>query len=120
MSHVATVAIAIKNPQTLCRVLQNKGIEVKQGKHQVSLYSTKVEADMSFQLKGWNYRCAVIGEQVKYDNFNGSWGKQSEMDSVLQGYAVEVAKEQTQSEGYSIESETTLQDGTVELVVNSY
>lgn len=120
MSHVATVSIRIKAPQTLCKVLQNQGIEVKQGNHKVKLFNTDVNAEMSFQLKGWQHRCAVTGEEIKYDNYNGNWGKQEHMDKVLQDYAVEVAKEQTASEGYSLESQQVLADGSVELVVNSY
>ena len=55
--------------------------------------------------------------QLQYDNYNGHWGPQGELDKFLQGYAVEKAKLEARKKGHSV-SETRLQDGSIKVTVH--
>jgi hypothetical protein len=70
------------------------------------------------KLPGWKYDVAVdvtTGE-CTFDNYNGSWGKDSVLDEVKQGYAIEAVKDKATREGHTME-EITLDDGSVKLVI---
>ena len=45
------------------------------------------------KLPGWHYPVVVdtASGETKFDNYNQAWGKQSELDKLLQAYAVEKA-----------------------------
>jgi hypothetical protein len=53
---------------------------------------------------------------VKFDNFNGHWGKQEHLDAFLQAYAIEKAKIEAHKKNYPV-TEKKLKDGTIELEV---
>ena len=53
---------------------------------------------------------------VQYDNFEGHWGAQSQLDRFLQAYAVEKVRLEARKQGYQV-SEQTLQDGSVKLQI---
>ncbi|MHB1425763.1 MAG: DUF1257 domain-containing protein, partial [Gemmataceae bacterium] len=68
------------------------------------------------QLPGWQYPIVIdtISGVVHYDNFEGHWGSQEQLDRFLQRYAVEKAKLESHKKGYTV-SEQTLQDGSIKL-----
>ena len=53
---------------------------------------------------------------LAYDNYEGHWGPQAELNKFLQGYAVEKSKLEARKKGHSV-SETRLQDGSIRVVV---
>lgn len=68
------------------------------------------------ELPGWRYPAVFNTETgaVDFDNFNGSWGQQAELDKFLQAYAVERATAEAQKGGYSVYEEQ-LDDGSIRL-----
>ena len=93
----------VKGAEYIGRVSQARG--AKQGGHQ-------------FKLEGWNYPVTVdvnTGE-CSFDNYGGRWGKESELDKVKQGYAVEAAKAQAEVEGHEFE-EQLLSDGSIKCTI---
>ena len=54
--------------------------------------------------------------QVRYDNYNGSWGRQEHLDRLLQAYACEKARIEALRRGHSV-VEQALPDGSVKLTV---
>jgi hypothetical protein len=73
---------------------------------------------LGVRAPNWNYPIVVdvnTGE-VGYDNFNGAWGAQRELDRFLQAYATEKAKLEAAKNGYSV-FEETLADGSIKLSV---
>jgi hypothetical protein len=54
--------------------------------------------------------------QLQYDNYQGTWGRQEELNRFLQGYTVEKAKIEARKKGHSV-SETRLQDGSIRVTV---
>jgi hypothetical protein len=81
------------------------------------LYSGEV-AGLAVQLPGWRYPavCQLDTGQIQFDNFQGNWGEQKELDRFLQSYAVEKAKLEARRKGHSV-SEQQLQDGSVKLTI---
>ena len=70
------------------------------------------------QLPEWRYPvvCDVATGKVDFDNYGGRWGKQTELDRFMQGYAVEKAKIEARRKGRSV-TEQQLEDGSIKVVV---
>ena len=71
------------------------------------------------QLPGWRYPAVIepLTGVVRYDNFNGVWGEQAQLDRFMQSYAVEKAKLEARKKGYAV-SEQALSDGSVRLLIH--
>ncbi|HZK81204.1 MAG TPA: DUF1257 domain-containing protein, partial [Humisphaera sp.] len=67
---------------------------------------------------GWHYPVVadVATGDVKFDNYNEAWGKQSELDKLLQAYAVEKASAEARRVGHSV-TEQSLSDGSIKLTI---
>ena len=67
---------------------------------------------------GWNYPAVIdiLTGNVQFDNYEGHWGEQKELDRFLQAYAVERTKQEARKKGYSV-SEQQLQDGSIKLQI---
>lgn len=116
MSHIVQIKTEVRDVEALkgaCRRL--KLAEPVMGKHHV--FSVHREG-YAVKLPNWSYPvvCNVETGAVDFDNYNGSWGKQEELDKFLQAYAVEKAVLEAQRNGYSL-YETTLPDGSIELSI---
>ena len=75
-------------------------------------------AGLIVQFAGWRYPAVIdttTGE-IRYDNYNGTWGDQSELDRFLQAYAVERTRLDARKKGMSV-TETQLQDGSIRLQI---
>jgi hypothetical protein len=70
------------------------------------------------QLPDWVY--PVVADlatgQVKYDNFQGRWGADAELNKFLQAYAVEKCRIEARTRGNSC-TEQTLADGSIKLTI---
>jgi len=71
------------------------------------------------QLPDWQYPVVadVNTGTLAYDNYNGRWGEQKELDRFVQGYAVEKARIEARRAGHSV-IEQSLQDGSIKLTVS--
>ncbi len=74
---------------------------------------------LGIKLPGWNYPvvCDLSTGQVQFDNFNGRWGAQQELDRFLQAYACERALIEARKKGYSV-TEQLLQNGSIKLTIH--
>jgi hypothetical protein len=54
--------------------------------------------------------------QVRYDNFNGLWGDESQLHRFLQAYAVEKSWIEARKEGHQV-TEQALPDGYIKLTI---
>ena len=70
------------------------------------------------KLPDWLYPvvCDTATGQVHYDNYNGAWGQQEQLDRFLQAYAVERAHIEARKQGHSA-FEQVLPDGSIKLVI---
>ena len=116
MSHIVSIQSKIHDPAAVAAACArlNLAAPVQGTAHLFSGEAT----GLIVQLPGWQYP-AVIETQsgtLNYDNYNGEWGSQAELDRFLQMYAVEKTKLESRKKGYQV-SEQQLQDGSIKLQV---
>jgi hypothetical protein len=116
MSHVVTLKTEVCDAAAVRAACQRLNLPAPvQGK--VRLFSGEVEG-LAVQLPDWTYPivCDTTSGHVKFDNFNGRWGKQEHLDKFLQVYACERAKAEARRRGHQC-TEQTLADGSIKLTI---
>jgi hypothetical protein len=75
-------------------------------------------AGLIVRLPDWTYPVVIdtATGQIRYDNYNGSWGSQSHLDRFLQLYAVEKARIEARKKGHQV-TEQSLADGSIKLTI---
>ena len=70
------------------------------------------------RVEGWRYPVVVDpgAGAVRFDNYNGAWGEQAQLDRLLQAYAVEKARIEARKAGHSV-TEQSLPDGSIRLTL---
>ena len=116
MSHIVEIKTEIRDEQAVkaaCVRLQLPTPEHKT----VRLFSATATG-LCVQLPGWSYPVVanLATGQLQYDNYQGTWGRQEELNRFLQGYTVEKAKIEARKKGHSV-SETQLQDGSIRVTI---
>ena len=116
MSHIVEIKTEVRDEAAVraaCTRLKLPIPETKTAK----LFNAKATG-LCVELPGWQYPvvCNLQTGQVQYDNYQGLWGEQKQLNSFLQGYAVEKAKIEARRKGHSV-SETQLQDGSIRVTV---
>ena len=116
MSHVVTVKTEVRDAaaaRAACNRLQlEPPIEGR-----TRLFSGEATG-LIVKLPNWQYPVVFntgTGE-AKYDNYNGRWGEQAQLDHFLQIYAVEATKIQARKRGHNV-TEQQLADGSIKLTV---
>ena len=116
MSHIVQIQTQLRDPVALGAAAQRLGLAAPyQGT--ATLFSGQATG-LIVQLPGWTYPvvCDTATGEIKYDNFNGHWGDQRELDKLLQAYACEKAKIEARRKGHSV-TEQQLADGSIKLTV---
>jgi hypothetical protein len=69
-------------------------------------------------LPEWRYPvvCDVNTAKIAFDNYEGRWGEQKQLDRFLQGYAVEKARIEARRKGHTV-TEESLADGSIKLTI---
>ncbi len=123
MSHFTTIKVQIKNGEILHQILQELGYEVEQNT-KVRGYSGKtVNAeyvirqpngyDLGFRKNGENYELVA-------DFWGAKINQQEFLNRISQKYAHRTLLNSIQSEGFNVEEEEVLEDGTVRVVVGKW
>jgi hypothetical protein len=118
MSHIVQIKSELKCVPSIENACDRLGLaRPVSGTHQ--MFSSQTATGLAVNLPNWHYPIVINPETgaVEYDNYNGSWGDQSELDKFLQAYAVEKATYEAQVAGYSVYEET-LEDGSIKLTVD--
>ena len=116
MSHIVKIKTEVRDAAAVTAACRRRQLEDPVfGKHR--LYRGEVEG-LAVRLRDWNYPavCQLDTGEVQFDNFNGRWGDQRELDSFLQGYAVEKARIEARKRGHTV-TEQALVDGSIRLTV---
>jgi hypothetical protein len=117
MSHIVEIKTEIRDEQAVraaCVRLQLASPEHKQAR----LFSTTATG-LCVQLPGWNYPvvCELSTGSLKFDNYNGAWGRQEELNRFLQAYSVEKCRLEARKKGHRV-SECKLEDGSIKVTVH--
>lgn len=116
MSHIVSIKTKVTDPAALSAACRRLGLaEPIAGT--ATLFSTNATG-LIVKLPGWHYPVVAdtASGEVKFDNYNGAWGKQSELDKLLQAYAIEKAKAEARRVGHSV-TEQALSNGSVKLTI---
>ena len=116
MSHIVTVKTEVRDAaavQAACNRLRLPQPVLGR----FHLFAGEAEG-LSVQLPEWRYPvgCQLATGQLRYDNYNGHWGKQEHLGQFLQAYAVEKAKLEARRRG-NLVTEQHLADGSIKLTV---
>jgi hypothetical protein len=116
MSHIVAIQTRVHDPAAVQAACKRLGLpEAAEGT--ARLYSDEATG-LIVRLSGWQYPVVInpLTGTLRYDNFEGRWGEQAQLDRFLQMYAVEKTKLEARKKGYQV-SEQALQDGSVRLQI---
>ena len=116
MSHVVSIEVEIRDLEAIRQATRRLQLpEPTYG--EVQLFSES-KTGWAIQLRDWRYPVVANLEsgRLDYDNFEGRWGKQQELDQFLQRYAVERATIVARKQGHTT-TEQTLVDGSIKLLI---
>ena len=88
MSHIVTIKTEVRDAEAVRAACQRLGLEQPvQGT--ARLFEGEATG-LLVKLPGWTYPAVVdtATGQVRYDNYNGSWGDPKHLDAFLQAYAI--------------------------------
>lgn len=116
MSHIVTIRTEVRDAEALCFGCERLGLE--RPVHRTAKLFTDEATGYCVELLEWRYPVVFQTEtgEVKFDNFNGRWGDQSRLDSLLQMYAVEKTRLEARRRGHTV-TEQALADGAIKLTV---
>ena len=117
MSHIVTIKTEIRDPIALAAACRRLGLaEPVAGT--ARLYSGQANG-LIVNLPDWRYPVVIdtASAEIRYDNFNGHWGSQSQLDRLMQAYAVEKARLEARRAGHTV-AEQPLPDGSIKLTVH--
>jgi hypothetical protein len=110
----------VKNREQLERVLTDMGVAYEHLSSYTMFDGETVNDALVFRPNNWSHDVAVPKSgNLRYDNYEGKWGDEAELDKILQAYSVAELKYQSELEGYII-TETRLDNGDIELVAEQY
>jgi len=123
MSHFTTIKVQIKNGEILHQVLQELGHRVECNTFVRGYRGDKTQAeyvirqnngyDLGFRRSGENYELVA-------DFWGARINQQEFVNEISQKYARQTLMSTVQEQGFNIEEEETLEDGTVRVVVGRW
>lgn len=123
MSHFTTIKVQIKNGDTLHDCLQELGYKVESKKKVRGYRGDKTDAEYVIrQENGYDLGFRYNGET--YELVADFWGarinEKAFINSLMQKYAHKTLMASVQNQGFDVEEEETLEDGTVRVVVGRW
>ena len=116
MSHIVTLKIEVRDAAAIRAACRRLNLDQpEQGTF--TLFGGEATG-LAVRLPDWTYPvvCDTATGQAQFDNFDGRWGDQKELDRFMQAYAVEKAKQESRRKGHST-TEQTLSDGSIKLTI---
>jgi tRNA G26 N,N-dimethylase Trm1 len=123
MSHFTTIKVQIKQGEVLLQVLKELGYQVEQNTHIRGYMGDKTNAE--YVIKQSNgYDLGFRKNEESYELVADFWGakinQQEFINKISQKYAHKTLMETIQTEGFNVEEEEVLADGTVRVVVGRW
>jgi hypothetical protein len=118
MSHIVQIKTELKDETAIAAACRRLKLEsLGKGKH--TLFSGQTAEGIAVNLPGWQYPVVINTDTgaAAYDNYNGHWGEQKELDKFIQAYTVEKAVYEAQKGGYSTYEEV-MPDGSIKVTIN--
>jgi hypothetical protein len=116
MSHIVTVSTQVRDPVAVAAACRRLGLaEPVEGT--ARLYAGEATG-LIVRLPDWKYPVVIdtASGTLRYDNFQGHWGSQDQLDRLMQSYAVEKTRLEARKQGLLV-TEQTLADGAIKLTL---
>jgi len=99
MSHTVTLEYKLTDKSAIIGACGKLGLTVKERARGTGSLSR--ETGLGIRLPGWTHD-VIINEagDVKYDNWNGNWGKKEELDKLVSQYNFDVVTSALENEGF--------------------
>ncbi|MEQ8851745.1 MULTISPECIES: DUF1257 domain-containing protein [Gimesia] len=117
MSHIVEIKTEVRDETAISAACQRLKLEAPtQGT--AKLFSDTATGTI-VKLPGWRYPAVFDTQsgQARFDNYEGRWGEQRQLDRFLQGYAVEKTKIEARKKGHTV-TEQSQADGSIKLTVS--
>ncbi|MBG0744852.1 MAG: DUF1257 domain-containing protein [Cylindrospermopsis raciborskii KL1] len=123
MSHFTTIQVEIKHSDILQQVLQELGYQIETNTQVRGYMGKKTTAEYVIrQSNGYDLGFRRQGET--YELVADFWGakinQQEFIQQITQKYAHKTLKTSLNQQGFTIETEETLEDGTVRVIVGKW
>jgi len=116
MSHIVEIKTEVRDAVAIGSACQRLKLEAPtQGT--AKLFSSSATG-VIVKLPDWRYPVVfkTTSGEAQFDNYNGRWGEQVQLDRFLQAYAVEKAKLEARKKGHTV-AEQSQADGSIKLTV---
>ena len=116
MSHIVTIVAEIRDPDAVAAACRRLGLPGPV--HGTATLFEGQATGLLVKLPGWLYPvvCDTASGVVRFDNYNQQWGRQEQLDRLLQAYAVEKARIEAHRRGHNV-VERSLADGSIEVTI---
>jgi hypothetical protein len=116
VSHIVTIHTQVRDPAAVAAACRRLGLPPPIHRS-VKLFNESATG-LAVELPGWSYPvvCELTSGNLRYDDYGGRWGSQTELEKFLQSYAVEKARIEARKKGYTVQ-EQPLSDGSVKLTI---
>ena len=116
MSHKVTLEIRVLDLDLFKRACEARGIPITEGAHKSVRF--KEDCMLEAKLPGWTYPVALTADgNVVYDNYNGRWGAQADLDALMQAYTQDVVLQVAAAGGFMVQDTVRCADGSLELIL---
>ena len=123
MSHFTTIKVQIKQGEVLLQVLKELGYQVEQNTQVRGYMGDKTNAEYVIkQSNGYDlgFRQNGEGYELVADFWGAKINQQEFINNISQKYAHKTLMETIQTEGFNVEEEEVLADGTVRVIVGKW
>ena len=123
MSHFTTIKVQIKQGEVLLQVLKELGYQVEQNTQVRGYMGDKTNAEYVIkQSIGYDLGFRENGEgyELVADFWGAKINQQEFINNISQKYAHKTLMETIQTEGFNVEEEEVLADGTVRVIVGKW
>jgi Protein of unknown function (DUF1257) len=123
MSHFTTIKVQIKQGEVLLDVLQELGYQVEQNTQVRGYRGDTINAEYVIrQANGYDlgFRKNGEGYELVADFWGAEINQQEFINNISQKYAHKTLMETIQTEGFNVEEEEVLADGTVRVIVGRW
>ena len=116
MSHTVQIQTQVRDAAAVEAACRRLGLP--QPAHGMFKLFSGSATGLAVQLPGWHYPvvCDLTTGEARYDNYNGRWGEQQQLDRFVQAYAVEKARIEARKKGHSV-VEQPLPNGSIKLTI---
>ncbi|MFN6034658.1 MAG: DUF1257 domain-containing protein [Dolichospermum sp.] len=123
MSHFTTIKVQIKQGEVLLQVLRELGYQVEQNTQVRGYMGDKTNAEYVIrQANGYDLGFRENGEgyELVADFLGAKFNQHEFVNNISQRYAHKTLMETIQTEGFNVEEEEVLADGTLRVIVGRW